>query len=59
MKIYYERHGIGTVKYTVSFHDGKKTHEDGSAFYDIKLFRNKKTLHAFIAKLESDGYRSI
>jgi hypothetical protein len=41
-KKYKEQHGIGKAKYTVSFYDGKKTHKDGSPFYDIKIFKNKK-----------------
>ena len=56
MKDYYQQNNIGRAKYTISFHDGKKTHDDGSAFYDIRTFKTLKTLHAFIDKLESTGY---
>ncbi len=55
-KRYKEQHGIGKSKYTVSFHDGKKTHPDGSDFFDIKIFKNKKALNAFIKELKADGY---
>ncbi len=55
-KSYKEQHGIGKAKYTVSFHDGKKTHKDGSKFYDIKIFKNQKDLANFITKLKKDGY---
>jgi hypothetical protein len=55
-KSYKEQHGIGKAKYTVSFHDGKQTHKDGSPFYGIKIFKNKKDLANFITKLEKDGY---
>jgi len=56
-KTYKEQHGIGKSKYTVSFHDGKKTHKDGSPFYDIKIFKNKKDLDAFIEDLKKKGYK--
>ncbi len=53
---YYEQHGIGKAKYTVSFHDGIQKHTDGSPFYGIKIFKNKKSLGDFIKELESKGY---
>ncbi len=55
-KRYREKHGIGKAKYTVSFHDGKKKHKDGSDFFDIKIFKNKKALNDFIEELKKDGY---
>lgn len=55
-KVYYEMHGIGRAKYTVNFHDGVSTHDDGSPFFDIKIFKNKKDLQDFIDKLEKEGY---
>ena len=57
-KIYYRQDNIGTAKYTVSYHDGVKTHRDGSPFYDIAIFRNKKRMQAFINKLISEGYKA-
>lgn len=56
MKIYYENSSIGKVKYIVNFHDGVKTHKDGSKFFDIRLFTNKVKKQAFINKLISLGY---
>jgi hypothetical protein len=56
-KVYYQMDNVGKSKYTVNFHDGKKTHKDGSPFYDIKTFKNKKDLNAFIQKLSKEGYR--
>ena len=56
-KLYYQQDGIGQSKYTVSFYDGKKTHKDGSPFYDIAIFKNKKDLKSYIEKLESEGYK--
>jgi len=56
-KYYYTMSNVGKSKYVVNFHDGVKTHKDGSAFYDIKLFKNKKDNDNFIKKLISEGYK--
>lgn len=42
--------------YSVSFHDGIKKHNDGSEFYDIKIFHNKKAKDKFIQSLRNNGY---
>jgi L-alanine-DL-glutamate epimerase-like enolase superfamily enzyme len=34
-KVFKVNPGIGKAKYSISSHDGKKTHKDGSDFYDI------------------------
>ena len=57
MKSFKTQYRIGHAKYLVSFHDGIKKHEDGSAFYDIKIFKNKKLLNIFTRNLVNDGYR--
>ena len=49
--------GIGKAKYTVSYHDGKKKHKDGSDFFDIKIFKNKKDLSDFVGTLTKQGYK--
>ena len=49
--------GIGKAKYTVSYHDGKKKHRDGSDFFDIKIFKNKKDLSDFVGTLVKQGYK--
>ena len=41
---------IGKAKYLVSFYTGKK-HADGSKFYDIRIFKNKKNLNQFVKTL--------
>jgi len=56
-KLYNIQQNIGKAKYVVNYHDGVKTHKDGSAFYDISIFKNKKDLENFIKKLESEGYK--
>lgn len=55
-KSYYLMDKVGSAKYTVNFHDGVKTHEDKSPFYDIKLFKNKKKRDAFVKDLCETGY---
>jgi hypothetical protein len=50
------QYNVGKVKYLVSYHDGIKTHEDGSEFYDIQTFTNKKKMNDFVKKLSKEGY---
>ena len=42
---------IGKAKYVVSYSNGEKTHSDGSEFYDIQIFKSKKTMNLFIKDL--------
>ena len=56
-KRYYQQDGIGSSKYTISYHDGKKKHKDGSDFFDIQTFRNKKDLAKFVNTLHKGGYK--
>ena len=56
MKKYNVMKNIGKAKYVVSFHDGVKTYEDGSDFYDIMIFCNKRKLNKFISGLRKEGY---
>ncbi|MBQ9340038.1 MAG: hypothetical protein IJS13_06880 [Paludibacteraceae bacterium] len=48
--------GVGRAKYVVNYHDGKKTHSDGSPFYDIHISRNKRDHENFIRGLRNQGY---
>lgn len=57
VKLYNTSFGIGTSKYVVNFHDGIKRHNDGSRFYDIRIFSNKKEMVKFIKELEKEGYK--
>ena len=50
-------YGIGKSKYVVNFHDGIKKHNDGSDFYDIKIFKNKVKLMKFKKNLLKRGYK--
>ena len=57
MKQYHIMYGVGTAKYLLCFHDGEKTHADGSPFFDVNIFRNKRKLTARVKELEGQGYR--
>lgn len=48
---YNEQSNIGTAKYVVNFHVPGNTHADGSEFYDIAIFRNKRRKDKFVAGL--------
>jgi len=50
-------YGIGSSKYVINYHNGIKTHLDGSPFFDIALYTNKKGFQLRIKELESNGYK--
>jgi len=56
-KIFYTQSNIGTAKYVVSYYSGEKRHRDGSPFFDIAIFRNKKKMVDFTKRLIQDGYK--
>ena len=56
MKKYNIMFNVGTTKYLVNYHTGDKFHKDGSNFYDIAMFKNKKKMNSFVKGLESQGY---
>ena len=56
MKKFYCMNNIGKAKYTVNYHNGVEIHKDGSPFYSIAIFRNKKKLANFKKKLILEGY---
>lgn len=58
MKDYYTMNNIGKCKYVVNFYDGIQTHKDGSKFYDIRIFKNKVRMKAFINELIAQGYKA-
>lgn len=55
-KTYNTMSNVGKAKYVVNFHDGEKTHKDGSRFYDMSIFKNAKDLENFEKQLKSKGY---
>lgn len=48
--------GIGKARHVVSFHDGVKTHKDGSPFFDVKVLGNKREVAKFVKDLSSKGF---
>lgn len=56
MKTFYIQYNVGKTKYLVNYHNGIKTHNDGSAFFDIAIFKNKNSLASFVTKLLKAGY---
>jgi hypothetical protein len=48
--------GVGSSKYSINDHDGVQTHNDGSPFFGIHLFNNKKKFEAKQRELKADGY---
>jgi len=56
MKTFYIQNNIGKAKYVVSYHDGIKTHSDGSEFFDVAIFKNKKKMETFVNGLRKIGY---
>ena len=47
---------IGRAKYCVSSHDGLQTHKDGSAFYGMEIFSNKRKMELYVGGLVKRGY---
>jgi len=56
MKTFYIQYNIGKAKYVINYHDGESTHNDGSAFFAIAIFKNKKKLEDFVSGLVESGY---
>ena len=55
-KTFYVQNGIGKAKYCLSYHDGVSTHKDGSPFFALAIFKNKKKLNEKIKELRLNGY---
>jgi len=56
-KLYTTQMNVGRAKYVINYHDGSKTHKDGSPFYDIDIFSNRKDFDKAVKKLEFEGYK--
>ena len=56
---FYIRHNVGNSKYTVNFHDGKSKHRDGSDFFEIRIFNNKRKCARYVKALRVNGYVEI
>jgi hypothetical protein len=55
-KKYYLQDNIGRARYTVNFYDGQSKHKDGSDFFALRIFKNKKDVARFVKSLHHDGY---
>src|SRR6056300_22963 len=55
-KRFRQQDGIGKAKYTISYHDGREKHKDGSDFFGIQIFKKKKDLETFRKSLLSKGF---
>lgn len=56
MKQFNLQYNIGKAKYVINIHDGFSKHPDGSPFYGIEIFKNKKHFDARTKELLADGY---
>lgn len=56
MKTFYLQSNIGSARYVVNFSDGTKTYNDGSVFFDICIFKNKKDRNLFVRGLRKRGF---
>ena len=56
MKHYYIMYNVGKCKYLVNHSAGTKFNKDGSEFWDIEIFSNKRKMESYIAKLKLLGY---
>ena len=56
MKTYYVMSNIGRSRYVVNYHDGEKVHKDGSRFFDVSTYSNKRDCDRFVAWLKKEGY---
>ena len=57
MKAYYVMTNVGKCRYLLNYHNGQKTHKDGSPFYDVALFSNQKKLNQAVKQLTANGYK--
>lgn len=53
---FFVQYNVGKSRYVVNHHDGRKTHSDGSPFYDVTIFSSKRKLDSFVKELRGRGY---
>jgi hypothetical protein len=49
-------YNVGRVKYVVFYHNGEKFYADGSEFFDMAAFSNKRKFIKFVKELNKLGY---
>ena len=57
MKTYNVQRNVGQAKYLVNYHDGEKTHKDGSPFFDVKIANSNRALTNITDRLKQEGYK--
>ena len=55
-KVFNEMQNVGKSKYLVNHHNGESTHKDGSPFYDLAIFSNKRKKDKFVRELRQKGF---
>ena len=50
------KYNVGKAKYLLSYHDGKQKHKDGSDFFDVMIYQNKKEFEKAQQELLRKGY---
>ena len=53
---FYIMYNVGKSKFVVNYHDRQKNHRDGSDFFDVAIFNNKRKFEAFVRGLCNKGY---
>lgn len=56
MKCFNIMFNVGKAKYVVNHHDGVKKHKDGSPFFDVSIFSNKRQFNTFLSSLKRQNY---
>ena len=56
MRLFNYMQNVGKCRHVISFYDGLKTHSDGSAFFDVRIFSSKREAHRFMRGLIAAGY---
>ena len=56
IKQFYIMDNIGKCKYTVNTHNGVDKHKDGSDFFGVRIFKNKKKRNLYLKELKIEGY---
>ena len=47
---------IGKAKYVINSHDGTATHKDGSPFFGVDIFKNKRLFNKKRKELLTNNY---
>lgn len=55
-KLFNIMYNVGRAKYVINTHDGVQTYPDGSTFFGIEIFKNKKVFEKRQKELTKEGY---